>query len=198
MERGLRRSRRAAWGPIASRRRAERTEERCAARSVREGTRTRNQLLLGYWEAMDWARASRPVVVELERAARAAPSRELVELLQRAVGHVVKVIGHADDSSGLIGDLARELLELHEVTCDAGVADPIKLVGWMIRFRFADQDFFDVDPVRYKGRWERKDWLPMGRLSMRLTTPAPLPCVMCASGSPCWMATSRRSWSFGR
>jgi len=33
--------------------------------------------------------------------------------------------------------------------CDAGVADPVKLAGWMIRFRFADQDFFEVDPVRY-------------------------------------------------
>jgi hypothetical protein len=89
------------------------------------------------------------VVCELELALRTAPSRELVELLQRAVGHVVKVIQRADDSSGLIGDLARELLDLHARSCDAGVADPVKLAAWMIRFRFADQDFFDVDPVRY-------------------------------------------------
>jgi hypothetical protein len=99
---------------------------------------------------MEWAQAARPVLVELKRTASTAPSRELVELLQRAVGHVVKVIGHADDSSGLIGDLARELLELHAVTCDAGVADRIKLAAWMIRFRFGDQDFFEVDPVRYQ------------------------------------------------
>jgi uncharacterized Zn finger protein len=98
---------------------------------------------------MEWARAGRPVVSELDLAVRAAPSRELVELLQRAVGHVVKVIQHADDSSGLIGDLARELLDLHARVCDAGVADPVKLAAWMTRFRFADQDFFEVDPVRY-------------------------------------------------
>jgi hypothetical protein len=110
----------------------------------------RTRRFLGYWESMEWAQAARPVLVELERTAGAAPSRELVELLQRAVGHVVKVIGHADDSSGLIGDLARELLELHAVTCDAGVADRIKLAAWMIRFRFGDQDFFEVDPVRYQ------------------------------------------------
>jgi hypothetical protein len=110
----------------------------------------RTRRFLGYWEGMDWARAARPVVAELERTARTAPSRELVELLQRAIGHVVKVIHQADDSSGLIGDLGRELLELHAVTCDAGVADPIKLAGWMIRFRFTDQDFFEVDPVRYQ------------------------------------------------
>jgi hypothetical protein len=59
-------------------------------------------------------RAARPIVAELEVAVRTAPARELVELLQRAVSHVLKVIGQrADDSSGLIGALARELLALH-------------------------------------------------------------------------------------
>jgi hypothetical protein len=109
----------------------------------------RTRRFLDYTESMEWAQAGRPVVRELELAVRNAPSRELVELLQRAVGHVVKVIQRADDSSGLIGDLARELLDLHGRCCDAGVADPVKLAAWMIRFRFADQDFFDVDPVRY-------------------------------------------------
>jgi hypothetical protein len=61
----------------------------------------------------------------------------------------VTVIHHADDSSGLIGDLVRELLDLHASACEARIADPIKLAAWMVRFRFADQDFFDVDPVRY-------------------------------------------------
>jgi hypothetical protein len=50
-------------------------------------------------------RSSRPrsIVTELDAAVRTSPSMELVELLQRAIGHVVKVILHADDSSGLIG-----------------------------------------------------------------------------------------------
>jgi len=84
------------------------------------GLRTRR--FLGYRESMEWARAARPIVVELEAAVSAAPSGALVELLQRAVGHVVKVIQHADDSAGLIGDLARELLALHARACDSGVA----------------------------------------------------------------------------
>lgn len=112
----------------------------------------RSRRFLGYWDGMEWARAARPVVAELDRVAQTAPSRELVELLQRAVGHVVKVIHQADDSSGLIGDLVRDLLEVHAIACDAGVADPVKLAGWMIRFRSADQDFFEVDPVRYQKR----------------------------------------------
>lgn len=116
-------------------------------REVDGALRTRR--FLDYGASMEWARAGRPVAAELGLAVRAAPSRELVELLQRALGHVVKVIQHADDSSGLIGDLARELLDLHARACDSGVADPVKLAAWMIRFRFADQDFFEVDPVRY-------------------------------------------------
>ncbi len=114
---------------------------------VDRGLRTRR--FLGYRESAGWAMAAQPIVAELESAVAAAPSRALVELLQRAVGHVVKVIMHADDSDGMIGDLARDLLALHARACDAGVADPVELAAWMVRFRFDDQDFFEVDPVRY-------------------------------------------------
>ena len=114
---------------------------------VDRGLRTRR--FLDYGESAGWARAAQPIIAELEKAVEASPSRALVELLQRAVGHVVKVIMHADDSDGLIGDLARELLALHARACDAGVADPVELAAWMVRFGFDDQDFFEVDPVRY-------------------------------------------------
>ncbi len=115
--------------------------------AVDQGLRTRR--FLDYRESMAWAHAARHVVAELDKVAVGAPSRELVELVQRAIGHVVKVIMHADDSSGLIGDVAVELLRVHAKVCDAGAADPVKLARWMIRFRFEDQDFFEVDPVRY-------------------------------------------------
>lgn len=115
--------------------------------AVDRGLRTRR--FLDYRESIAWARAADPILAELDALAGTEPSRELVELLQRAVGHVVKVITHADDSSGTIGDLAQRLLDVHAKACDAAVADPVKLATWMIRFRFADQDFFEVDPVRY-------------------------------------------------
>jgi hypothetical protein len=106
---------------------------------------------LGYRESVEWARAARPVVTELDAAVPAGPSRELVELLERGIAHVVKVIQtKADDSSGMVGDLARDLLTVHAAACDAGVADPVRLARWMIRFRFVDQDFFEPDPVRYR------------------------------------------------
>ncbi len=116
---------------------------------VDRGLRTRR--FLEYRESSKWARAARPVVEELRTVAASSPSRDLVVLVERAVGHVVRVIMHADDSNGTIGDLARELLEVHAEACDAGVADPVKLAAWMVRFGCEDQDFFEVDPVRYAG-----------------------------------------------
>ena len=116
---------------------------------VDRGLRTRR--FLDYRDSVEWARAARPVVIELGAAVDAGPSRELVELLERGIAHVVKVIQtRADDSTGMVGDLARDLLELHARACDAGVADPVKLARWMIGFRFSDQDFFEADPVRYR------------------------------------------------
>ena len=115
--------------------------------AIDRGLRTRR--FLDYRESLAWAQNARPVVAELSELAATSPSRELVELLERAVGHVVKVILHADDSAGSIGDLAYELLDTHARACDAGVADQVRLARWMIRFRFKDQDFFDPDPVRY-------------------------------------------------
>jgi hypothetical protein len=116
---------------------------------VDRGLRTRR--FLDWRAGQEWARNARPIVAELEAAAERSPSRELVELLQRAIGHLVKVLQtKADDSSGLIGDLARDLLSAHARACDAGVADPVKLAAWIVRFRFRDQDFFEADPVRYR------------------------------------------------
>lgn len=114
---------------------------------IDRGLRTSRHL--GYRESGGWAMQARPVVEAISEAVGSSPTAELVALIERAIGHVVKVILRADDSDGLIGDLARELLGLHARACDAGNADPIKLARWMVRFRFDDQDFFEVDPVRY-------------------------------------------------
>jgi hypothetical protein len=117
-------------------------------REVDRGLRTRR--FLDYHESSAWARAAQPVLEELRLAAEKSPSAELLALIERAVGHVVKVIMHADDSNGTIGDLARELLDLHAQLCDAGIADAVKLSEWMVRFSCDDQDFFEIDPVRYR------------------------------------------------
>ena len=125
-----------------------RPEDRVAAlRSELDALRTHRHL--GYRQSMEWAQDASAVVDEITSAAQSTPSRELLKLVELAINRVVKVILRADDSSGMIGDLAGQLLEAHEQICAAGVADPKALAKWMVRFGFDDQDFFTVDPVRY-------------------------------------------------
>lgn len=109
----------------------------------------RTRRYLGYWESSAWAVEAAPVVDALAVAVAAEPRRDLIALLERAIGHVVKVILRADDSDGMIGDLVRRLLDLHEQACDSGTSEPKALARWLIRFNFGDQDFFVTDPVRY-------------------------------------------------
>jgi hypothetical protein len=115
--------------------------------AVDDGLRTRRHL--DYWASSSWARDAAPVVDALADEVAAEPSAELVVVLQRAAGHLVKVIMRADDSDGMIGDLARRVLDLHREACATGVADPQALAKWIVRFSFEDQDFFEVDPVAY-------------------------------------------------
>jgi hypothetical protein len=114
-------------------------------------TRLRTRRYLDYWESSEWASDAAPVVDAIGDALAVSPSAELLGLIERAVGYVVKVILRADDSNGEIGCLIAELLELHGSACDVGVADSVKLARWMVRFTVDDQDFFVVDPKRYIG-----------------------------------------------
>ncbi len=112
-------------------------------------TSLRTRRFLDYWESSEWADEATPTVEAIGDALAASPSTELLGLIERAVGHAVKVILRADDSNGEIGSLIAELLELHGMACDAGVADSGKLARWMVRFTVDDQDFFVLDPKRY-------------------------------------------------
>jgi hypothetical protein len=111
--------------------------------------RLRTRRHLDYWASTEWARDAAPVVDALAAEVDDRPSAELVGLLQRAAAHLVKVILRADDSNGMIGGLAADVLELHRRACAAGVAEPLGLAKWMVRFAFEDQDFFPIDPVAY-------------------------------------------------
>src|SRR5262249_21350178 len=77
--------------------------------AVDRGWRTRR--FLDYWASSRWAADAIPVVDALRLEARRRPSRELVVLIERAVGHLVRVLLHADDSNGRIGSLAQDLLD---------------------------------------------------------------------------------------
>ncbi len=75
---------------------------------------------------------------------------EVFRVTQRAIRAALSVIVRANDSSGIIGDACRRLLDLHARTAAPAAAAPAQLVRWLIDFQFEQEcDFFTIDPVAY-------------------------------------------------
>lgn len=86
----------------------------------------------------------------LERAFATGDPVAVFVVTQRAIASATKVIARADDSSGIIGDACRRLLDLHPRAALAARASVVALVDWMMAFQFAgDVDYFTLDPVAY-------------------------------------------------
>jgi uncharacterized Zn finger protein len=87
----------------------------------------RTRGFLDYYESIDYAREGRDVADALAGAA-AKPTtdqKDLIAVVERAIGHTVKVILHADDSSGAIGALTQDLLSVHAHACAPGHPDGV-------------------------------------------------------------------------
>jgi hypothetical protein len=86
----------------------------------------------------------------LEAAIPTTAPADAYKVVNAALASAIKVIARADDSSGIIGDACRRLLELHPQVAAAAKVAPGKLVDWMMKFQFdGDVDYFDIDPVAY-------------------------------------------------
>ena len=118
------------------------------ARAVDEVLRSRRRFS-DYRAVLDYATQARPVVDALQRAAAGPAARDLVPIVERAIGHVVKVLHAGDDSAGAAGDVAQALLTTHAEAAAAGRPDTNKLVRWLVRFTFETQDFFIPDVRDY-------------------------------------------------
>lgn len=85
----------------------------------------------------------------------AAPSPELLRLVERAITLAVRAIRRSDDSSGAQGDLIRTLLDRHrDVAAAVAVGLPAaqrrRLAEWLHKFRFdGKQDFFEIEVDAY-------------------------------------------------
>ncbi len=86
----------------------------------------------------------------LEAALPNTDPAEAYVVTHKALASAVKVIARADDSSGVIGDACRRLLDLHPKVAASARTPAAKLVDWMIAFQFGgDVDYFELDPVAY-------------------------------------------------
>lgn len=86
----------------------------------------------------------------LEVAIPTTEPAEAYTVIHKALTSAIRVIGRADDSSGIIGDACRRLLALHPQVAAAAGTPAARLVPWMMTFQFDDDvDYFTLDPVAY-------------------------------------------------
>jgi len=111
----------------------------------------RTRAELWRWRASnEHGRQMHDAVEILERAAATEDPAVVFTVTQKAIASALKVIMRADDSSGIIGDACRALLDLHPSIATAARPAPAKLVDWMIKFQFDNEcDYFHLDPVAY-------------------------------------------------
>jgi hypothetical protein len=111
--------------------------------------RTRSDLYR-YTAANAHGRDMHDAIDILEGAIPTTEPAEIYSVTHKALASSLKVIARADDSSGIIGDACRRLLELHTRAAAAARTPVGKLIDWMMKFQFDDEvDHFELDPVAY-------------------------------------------------
>ena len=103
------------------------------------------------WNAAnEHGRQMHQAVEILEQAAETEDPAVAFAVTQKAIASAQKVIMRADDSSGIIGDACRALLDLHPEVAARAKPPVAKLIDWMIKFQFDNEcDYFTLDPVAY-------------------------------------------------
>jgi hypothetical protein len=92
----------------------------------------------------------RDAVAMPRQAAETEDPAVVFAVTQKAIASALKVIMRADDSSGIIGDACRALLDPHPKVAARANPSVAKLVDWIITFQFDNEcDFFHLDPVAY-------------------------------------------------
>src|SRR5829696_10072313 len=106
---------------------------------------------LSRWSASNaHGRQMHEAVDNLEAAIPTTDPAEVYTVTHKALSSAIKVIARADDSSGIIGNACRRLLELHPTVAAAAQVPAGSLADWMVSFQFnGDVDYFQIDPVAY-------------------------------------------------
>ncbi|MCW2644764.1 MAG: hypothetical protein JWP07_873 [Pseudonocardiales bacterium] len=100
--------------------------------------------------ANEHGRQMHDAVEMLQAAAQTEDPAVVFAVTQKAIASALKVIMRADDSSGIIGDACRALLDLHPEVAARATPPVTKLVDWMMTLQFDNEcDYFHLDPVAY-------------------------------------------------
>lgn len=78
-------------------------------------------------------------VTTLREAAETENPTVVFAVTQKAIASALRVIMRADDSSGIIGDACRDLLDLHPRVAEVARPATAQLIDWMIKFQFENE-----------------------------------------------------------
>ena len=118
---------------------------------------------LSWWSASNaHGRQMHEAVDNLAAAIPTTDPAEVYAVTHKALAGAIKVIGRADDSSGIIGGACRRLLELHPRVAAAAQVPAGDLADWMIKFQFdGDVDYFVIDRSPMRRHWASPGWRPI-------------------------------------
>ena len=86
----------------------------------------------------------------LEAAIPTTEPADAYAVTHKALASAITVIARADDSSGIVGDACRRLLQLHPKLAADAHTPAARLIDWMMSFQFdGEVDYFKIDPVAY-------------------------------------------------
>lgn len=115
---------------------------------IRKALRTRRRFL-DWRESSEYGVLARQFVDELGRVVDAGHATAALPIIEDTIAILLRVVNKADDSSGIIGDTVRQLLDVHRWACQAGKPQPTKLARWLLKFNLDEQDWFVADVDGY-------------------------------------------------
>jgi len=101
---------------------------RCA---VQELIAPPRQGYVDYDGAFEFADDVREAGGAIDGLVKAGAAADAIGIAREAIDLVIDAFEYADDSSGLIGDAAYELLAVHLRACEAAPPDPVSLAGYL-------------------------------------------------------------------
>jgi hypothetical protein len=120
---------------------------------------------LSRWSASNaHGRQMHEAVDILEAAIPTTDPAEVYAVMHKAVASAIKVIARADDSSGIIGDACRRLLDLHPRVTAAAQVPAGKLIDWMMSSSSTGTSTTSRStrsPMRR--HWASPEWRPIER-----------------------------------
>ena len=92
-------------------------------------------------QASDYAEGVHRAAEGIDDLIGAGGAADAIEIAREAIDLVTAAFEHADDSSGLIGDAAYELLAVHLRACEAAPPDPVSLAGYLCHLLLERGDY---------------------------------------------------------